>query len=105
MEYQKSGKAAKRKELSEMYRLMISLPPDSEDLNFHQCAKLSRFDQEGYNLLKKLILLDRIISFIPPDGDWTLLEYKLNSGLKCPFTIHTLVNIVDNKTLHVVIQV
>lgn len=37
-----------------------------EHLKFHQCVKLARFDQ------------DRTISFIPPDGDFELLSYRVS---------------------------
>jgi len=35
---------------------------EMEDVNFHQCVRLSRFDS------------DRTISFIPPDGDFELVH-------------------------------
>ncbi|XP_072704653.1 AP-1 complex subunit mu-2 isoform X2 [Ciconia boyciana] len=38
-----------------------------EDVKFHQCVRLSRFDN------------DRTISFIPPDGDFELMSYRLNT--------------------------
>lgn len=41
-----------------------------EDVKFHQCVRLSRFDSE------------RTISFIPPDGDFELMNYRLNATIK-----------------------
>lgn len=38
-----------------------------EDVKFHQCVRLSRFDN------------DRTISFIPPDGDFELMSYRLST--------------------------
>ncbi|XP_030401923.1 AP-1 complex subunit mu-2 isoform X2 [Gopherus evgoodei] len=38
-----------------------------EDVKFHQCVRLSRFEN------------DRTISFIPPDGDFELMSYRLNT--------------------------
>ena len=35
-----------------------------EDVKFHQCVRLSRFDN------------DRTISFIPPDGEFELMSYR-----------------------------
>ena len=47
-----------------------------EDVKFHQCVRLSRFDN------------DRTISFIPPDGEFELMSYRLNTHVskksKCP---------------------
>lgn len=40
---------------------------DMEDIRFHQCVRLSRFEN------------DRTISFIPPDGDFDLMTYRLNT--------------------------
>ncbi|KAK6203597.1 putative clathrin associated protein complex medium subunit [Scheffersomyces amazonensis] len=38
-----------------------------EDIKFHQCVRLSKFENE------------RIITFIPPDGEFTLMSYRLSS--------------------------
>ena len=41
-----------------------------EDVKFHQCVRLSRFEN------------DRTISFIPPDGEFELMSYRLNTAVK-----------------------
>lgn len=41
-----------------------------EDIKFHQCVRLSRFEN------------DRTISFIPPDGEFELMSYRLNTLVK-----------------------
>lgn len=41
-----------------------------EDVKFHQCVRLSRFEN------------DRTISFIPPDGEFELMSYRLNTHIK-----------------------
>ncbi|XP_032802407.1 AP-1 complex subunit mu-1-like [Petromyzon marinus] len=41
-----------------------------EDVKFHQCVRLSRFDN------------DRTISFIPPDGEFELMSYRLYTHVK-----------------------
>lgn len=48
-------------------------PPNSkgiemEDIKFHQCVRLSKFENE------------RIITFIPPDGEFILMSYRLSSA-------------------------
>ena len=40
---------------------------EMEDVKFHQCVRLSRFEN------------DRTISFIPPDGAFELMSYRLNT--------------------------
>lgn len=41
-----------------------------EDVKFHQCVRLSRFDN------------DRTISFVPPDGEFELMSYRLHTHVK-----------------------
>lgn len=44
-----------------------------EDVKFHQCVRLSRFEN------------DRTISFIPPDGEFELMSYRLNTEVGVAF--------------------
>ncbi|CCF60654.1 hypothetical protein KAFR_0L00470 [Kazachstania africana CBS 2517] len=52
-----------------------------EDLKFHQCVRLSKFENE------------KIISFIPPDGEFDLMNYRLSTSIKpliwCDVSIQT----------------
>lgn len=41
-----------------------------EDLKFHQCVRLSKFENE------------KIITFIPPDGNFELMSYRLTTPIK-----------------------
>lgn len=41
-----------------------------EDVKFHQCVRLSRFEN------------DRTISFIPPDGEFELMSYRLSTHVR-----------------------
>ncbi|XP_059642638.1 AP-1 complex subunit mu-2-like [Cornus florida] len=43
---------------------------DPEDIKFHQCVRLARFEN------------DRTISFIPPDGSFDLMTYRLGTQVK-----------------------
>jgi len=43
---------------------------EMEDVSFHQCVSLSRFEKDG------------IISFVPPDGQFELLTYRLSTNVK-----------------------
>lgn len=43
---------------------------EMEDIKFHQCVRLTRFES------------DRTISFIPPDGDFELMSYRLNTTVR-----------------------
>uniref|UniRef100_M4B9Q9 MHD domain-containing protein n=1 Tax=Hyaloperonospora arabidopsidis (strain Emoy2) TaxID=559515 RepID=M4B9Q9_HYAAE len=43
---------------------------EMEDIKFHQCVRLARFES------------DRTISFIPPDGEFDLMTYRLATHVK-----------------------
>ncbi|KNC53708.1 AP-1 complex subunit mu-1 [Thecamonas trahens ATCC 50062] len=43
---------------------------EMEDIKFHQCVRLSRFER------------DRTISFIPPDGEFELMSYRMQTSAK-----------------------
>ena len=61
-----------------------------EDIRFHQCVKLSDFTK------------DRTITFIPPDGVFDLMTYRVNENVIIPFKIFcNIIEIptVDNKSI------
>jgi AP-1 complex subunit mu len=43
---------------------------DMEDIKFHQCVRLNKFESE------------RNISFIPPDGEFDLMTYRVDTHVK-----------------------
>ncbi|CAG8458132.1 12415_t:CDS:2 [Ambispora leptoticha] len=51
-----------------------------DDCQFHQCVKLGKFGS------------DRIISFIPPDGEFELMRYRTTENVNLPFRVHPVVN-------------
>ena len=50
-----------------------------DDMKFHTCVRLSKFENE------------RIISFIPPDGDFELISYRLDVKVKPLFTVDVII--------------
>ena len=46
-----------------------------DDIKFHQCVRLGRFDR------------DRSITFIPPDGLFEVMSYRVSSNVNLPFKI------------------
>lgn len=57
-----------------------------EDVKFHQCVRLSRWEEEWScttTVIEPLSYLrfdnDRTISFIPPDGAFELMSYRLTT--------------------------
>lgn len=50
---------------------------EMEDIKFHACVRLTRFET------------DRTISFIPPDGEFELMSYRLNTSVKPLIAVET----------------
>lgn len=50
-----------------------------EDIKFHQCVRLARFEN------------DRTISFVPPDGEFDLMTYRLATHVKPLIWVETIV--------------
>ena len=46
-----------------------------DDCSFHRCVRLGQFDQ------------DRTITFIPPDGEFELMKYRVTENINLPFRI------------------
>ena len=46
-----------------------------DDIKFHQCVRLGRFDR------------DRSITFIPPDGVFDVMTYRISENINLPFKI------------------
>merc|ERR1719207_282149 len=59
---------------------------EMEDIKFHQCVRLARFEN------------DRTISFIPPDGEFELMSYRLNTQVKPLIWIESAIDMGQSKT-------
>lgn len=46
-----------------------------DDCNFHECVRLDEFESS------------RTLSFFPPDGEFTLLNYRITGEFRAPFRI------------------
>lgn len=60
-----------------------------DDIQFHQCVRLSRFESE------------RAISFVPPDGTCELIKYRTTQDIKLPFRVIPLVREVNKSKIEV----
>jgi len=81
VQFESSGKLSKGGKTIEM-----------EDVTFHQCVKLSRFET------------DRTISFIPPDGEFELMSYRLNTNVKPLIWIEARVESYKNSRVEYLIK-
>lgn len=64
-----------------------------EDSKFHQCVDLTKFD------------LERVIQFIPPDGDFQLMSYHCLLNINLPFKVYPQVQEIGRLKLHYKIRV
>ena len=46
-----------------------------QDVTFHQCVNLGRFNTE------------KVVSFVPPDGEFELMKYRCQEGISLPFKV------------------
>jgi hypothetical protein len=46
-----------------------------DDCNFHECVRLDEFESS------------RTLTFLPPDGEFALLNYRVTGEFRCPFRI------------------
>ncbi|CAH2273078.1 AP-1 complex subunit mu-2 isoform X2 [Pelobates cultripes] len=63
-----------------------------EDVKFHQCVRLSRFEN------------DRTISFIPPDGDFELMSYRLNTQVKPLIWIESVIEKFSHSRVEIMVK-
>jgi len=55
-----------------------------DDLTFHQCVNLSRFQT------------DRCVSFVPPDGEFELMRYRISEAVQLPFKVLPIITVRDH---------
>ena len=56
-----------------------------QDIKFHQCVRLSKFENQ------------RVISFIPPDKEFELISYRLETPIKSLFSVDVRTDLKGNK--------
>lgn len=66
---------------------------EMEDVKFHQCVRLSKFESE------------KIITFIPPDGEFELMSYRLSTPLKPLIWVDCKINRHDNSRIEILCKV
>lgn len=64
-----------------------------DDYRFHQCVRLSKFD------------IDREITFIPPDGTFELMTYRITENIESPFKLLPSVKVLGRNRLELSLSV
>jgi len=72
------GRILCNSKLSGMPDLVLTFgnPRILEDVRFHPCVRLNRYER------------DRALSFVPPDGTFELMKYKVNTGSNAQLPIY-----------------
>merc|ERR1719210_2742698 len=64
-----------------------------DDYRFHQCVRLSKFDT------------NREITFIPPDGTFELMTYRITENIDSPFKLMPNVKVLGRNRLEISLQI
>ncbi|XP_039286065.1 AP-1 complex subunit mu-1-like [Nilaparvata lugens] len=64
-----------------------------EDVKFHQCVRLSKFENK------------RQISFIPPDGEFELLSYRISTHFKPLICVEPIINVHPSSRIEYIIKI
>jgi AP-2 complex subunit mu-1 len=79
--------------LSGMPDIKIGLNDKLEDVTFHPCVNLGRWNAE------------RVVSFVPPDGEFELAKYRCTEGIELPFKATALMTEQGRLRLDVIVKV
>eukprot|EP01100_Stratorugosa_tubuloviscum_P000100 TRINITY_DN1022_c0_g3_i3.p1 TRINITY_DN1022_c0_g3~~TRINITY_DN1022_c0_g3_i3.p1 ORF type:complete len:441 (-),score=164.53 TRINITY_DN1022_c0_g3_i3:398-1720(-) len=60
-----------------------------DDITFHQCVRLGRFDS------------DRTITFIPPDGEFEIMRYRITENIGVPFRVIPIIKEIGKTRIEV----
>jgi AP-4 complex subunit mu-1 len=64
-----------------------------DDCIFHECVRLDEFDST------------KTLHFVPPEGEFTVLNYRINGEFRIPFRIHTVVEEVAPYKLEIICMI
>lgn len=64
-----------------------------QDVSFHQCVNLGRYNTE------------KVVSFVPPDGEFELMKYRCNDNISLPFRVIPVINELGRTRLEVKVAV
>jgi len=64
-----------------------------DDCNFHECVKLEEWESA------------RILSFVPPDGEFVVMNYRITSDFRTPFRIFPFFELVSPYKVELIVKV
>merc|ERR1712185_136191 len=63
-----------------------------DDCTFHRCVRLGKFDAE------------RTITFIPPDGEFELMRYRVTENINLPFKLLPAIQEMDKSHVSIALK-
>lgn len=63
------------------------------DCNFHECVNTEGFEDQ------------RILSFLPPDGEFTVMNYRITSDFRAPFRVFPFFELVSPHKIELIIKI
>jgi len=88
-----SGLIVMKAFLTGMPDIKIGLNDKLEDATFHPCVNLGRYNAE------------RVVSFVPPDGEFELAKYRCTEGIELPFKATALLTEQGRTRMDVTVKV
>jgi len=64
-----------------------------DDCNFHECVKLDEWENH------------RTLSFLPPDGEFVVMNYRITSDFRTPFRIFPFFELISPHKVELVLKV
>lgn len=64
-----------------------------DDCNFHECVNTENFESE------------KILSFLPPDGEFTVMNYRITSDFRTPFRIFPFFELVSPHKIELIVKI
>ncbi|GBF91132.1 AP-2 complex subunit mu [Raphidocelis subcapitata] len=87
------GRILMKCRLSDMPELRLGLNDKLEDVTFHQCVNLGTYEAQ------------RVVTFIPPDGEFELMKYRSTEGVSAPFRVTPVVKELGRTRLEAAVSV
>ena len=87
------GKIQMKCFLSDMPELRLGLNDKLEDATFHQCVNLSTYEAQ------------KVVTFIPPDGEFELMRYRCQDGISLPFKVIPVITEMGRTRLECNVQI
>lgn len=87
------GKMIMKTYLTGMPEIKLGLNDILDDATFHPCVNLGRYNAE------------RVVSFVPPDGEFELAKYRVTEGIELPFKATALMTEQGRTRMDVTVKV